>query len=294
MAQAAEALDDRLASAEDPLERLRSGLRTRAISRRSRSLLRSSARFMGASGLLALGFALGWSIDPPLPRAPQDRIAIISEPAPQSPALPRIEDILSIEPAAGPEGGNAPGEGPSFLSPSQSAPAKPGGITPDVPVLERLPALQDPALMERWDRVELLRDGGDLSDLASLSDDGGAERLRTSMERIRLPDHPLSHQQPVYEQAARDLRYRVELAAFEQADLASLASTALARRHEDLLGALRLEVADEGELSAEGRPYLVVADRLAMDSAQRLCAELRKRGQACQVTPLAGSSKIAD
>ncbi len=294
IAAAAGNADERQDEPEDPIERLRSRLGTRDMGRRSRNLLRGSARFMGASGLLALGFALGWSIDPPLPRAPQDRIAIISEPAPQSPALPRIEDILSIEPAAGPESSIAPGGGPSFLSPSQPATAQPKGAAPAAPVEERLPALEDPALMERWDRVEALPDDGALRQLASLPGDDGAKGDDTAVEIIRLPEHPLSHQEPLYQEAPLHLLYRVELAAFEQAERAKLASSALASRHEDLLGALHLEVTERDETAAEGRPFRVVADSLAMETAQRLCEELRKRRQGCHVTALAASSKSED
>jgi len=260
---------------------------------RGRDLLRSSARFAGASGLLILGFALGWSIDPPAQRVAGDRIAIISETeTQQQPSPPRLEDILSLEPAAGPGEGPAP----SFLSPIEEAPARsdptPKPAAPSAS--ERLPALEDPALMERWDRVEVLPTPlGELPkatrQLAAAPD---SERQR--VERIALPGGPLSHGEPLYPDPEEAVSfYRVEMAAFAQPDLADAAKASLQRIHGDLLAGDHLRVAADGS-GRERASYRVVADPLALETADQLCAALRTRGQGCLVIPMRGSPPVSN
>jgi hypothetical protein len=276
---------------------LRERLGHRSRQKRGRELIRASARFAGASGLLALGFALGWSIDPPNPRIAGDRIAIVSEEelgAQQAP-LPRVEDILSLEPSAGPDRSSTP----RFLAPIEDAPAREDAAPAAAPpsAKDRLPALEDPQLMERWDRVEAepapfsgAGNGADMppAQLAALPRSEGQ-----TVERILLPGAPLSHGAPLYPaEESKEGLYSVEMAAFAEPDLAEAAKTSLVRAHGDLLSRDSVTVAAIDGAVEEQR-YRVVADPLALKTAEDLCRALRKRGQGCQVIPMTSVSPPA-
>ena len=276
---------------------LRDRLGHRSRRSRGRELIGASVRFAGASGLLALGFALGWSIDPPNQRIAGDRIAIVSEEelgAQQAP-LPRVEDILSLEPSAGPDRSSRP----RFLAPIEDAPggedAAPAASQPSAK--DRLPALEDPHLMERWDRVEAepapfdgagSGSGVQPARLAALARSEGR-----TVERIMLPGVPLSHSAPIYQaEEARQVLYSVEMAAFDEPDLAEAAKASLVRAHGDLLSRNNVTVTSIAG-AVEKERYRVIADPLALRTAEDLCRTLRERGQGCQVIPLTSVSPPA-
>ncbi|MEJ1996210.1 MAG: SPOR domain-containing protein, partial [Limibacillus sp.] len=114
-----------------------------------------------------------------------------------------------------------------------------------------------------------------------------------TVERILLPGAPLSHGAPLYPaEESKEGLYSVEMAAFAEPDLAEAAKASLVRAHGDLLSRDSVTVAAIDGAVEEQR-YRVVADPLALKTAEDLCRALRKRGQGCQVIPLTSVSPPA-
>ena len=303
------------AEPQDPglaaLRSLRNG--ARGPRRSAKSALFAGVQLSGGLVLLAAGFALGWSIDPPFPRHEGLRISILQDTAPRAPtgdaaageqAPPRLEDILEIAPAAGPAKQGAPAfltapTAPSAVprqpstehSPAGPSPAgpSPAGPSPAAPSpAERLPALKDPDLMERWDRVDAAPTPADRKWLAARTgreiETGEAFGSPPVVERILLPETPLSHNDPGYAEAPP--RFGVELAALSNAAEASALRRQLIEGHAASLAGREL-VVDMAETGA--RPHLIRSSALASrEEAEALCAALIEREQTCWVIELPG------
>jgi hypothetical protein len=254
---------------QEALRILREGVQSSGLPSPSRFAM-ATAKLAGGVSLMAVGFLLGWSIDPPFLRmAEPDRVRIAidqgapatvepGQPAPQSGGAPSVDDILAISPSAGPGTPAAPDSGPlqppSFAAPIErsSPPAAEPGRSPS----ELLPPLNDPDLLEKWDR---------------------ADAAPLVIERIPLDEPRL---------VAESSRFGVQMAAFNSAEQARAASARLETRHGDLLADLPLEV-EKDQVAPLGDVYRIKSGPLPdQGAAERLCTSLRQRGQDCFVVTL--------
>jgi hypothetical protein len=282
----------------EALRILREGVQNNGLPSPSRFAF-ATAKLAAGVSLMAVGFLLGWSIDPPFTRlAEPDRVRIAidqgtvpafepSREAPQDPGrAPSVDEILSISPSAGPATPAPESEAlqpPIFAAPIERGPT-------DVPQPSRdpgkvLPPLMDPDLLEKWDRAELELGGPAEHGTTLALAEGPPKPLMSKPlvpEPLVIERIPLSTGTPLRSAGS----FAVEMAAYNSASQARSASATLETRHADLLAGLPLEVRKE-QVVPLGEVYRIKSGPLTdQGAAERLCASLRARGQDCFVVTL--------